>query len=415
MTKSSFTALFVAAASLAGARVAQARQDQQTYPEQAYEYAQVPGAPPQAPPPQPVPPSVEEAPAAAPQGGGYCYGGPHPVDTRVAPGPAWDEWQGTHIHPYPPFDLRLFVLRSGCYHFVGDPTDFGYRGTTYRYYGAHPVHEHHGGGWCFMIAGHSHWWRPWSAYFTLAGPWYYWYGGYDPFFWSYWPYYASYYRNYYPRYYGGGRFYRGGRRDRLVAPPIGRSYAPPARGMAASGTGTFATGRPPASVGGSPAPAPARGSWNRALGWPSHSNGWSQGAPSSGVNDAARGDVPSVGWATHPSGRSRAVAPAPAPAPGSSSGANRGGWNRLPERTFVSPARPTWEGDASGWSGSFRTAPAQSAPAFRGSPAPARSMPSASPSFRNFSPPSAPARGFPSSSGGGFRSGGGSSRGGWRR
>ena len=184
---------------------------------------------------------MEQAPAAAPDGTNYCFGGPHPVDTRVVAGPAWDESQGRHLHQYPPFDLRLFVLREGCYHFVGDPTDFGYRGQTYSYYGAHPVLETYGGGWCFMIGGHAHWWRPWSPYFTVAGPWYYWYGPYDPFFWNHWPYYAHYYRAYYPRYYGGGRFYRGRRHDRVVAPPVGRVRAAPARGMAAGAGGGFST------------------------------------------------------------------------------------------------------------------------------------------------------------------------------
>ena len=84
-----------------------------------------------------------------------------------------------HTHDYAPFDLRLFAFREGCYYFVGDPRDFGYTGQTYSYYGAHPIHDHYGGGWCFMVGGHYHWWRPWSPYFTVVGPWYYWYGPYS--------------------------------------------------------------------------------------------------------------------------------------------------------------------------------------------------------------------------------------------
>src|SRR5687768_5211058 len=131
----------------------------------------------------PVPPGVEAAPVAA-SAGTYCYSGPHPVDTRVAAGPPWDESQGAHSHTYAPFDLRLFVLKDGCYHFIGDPNDFGYQGQVYSYYGAHPVHDHYGGSWCFMIGGHSHWWRPWSPFFVSMGPWFYWHGPYDAFFWS---------------------------------------------------------------------------------------------------------------------------------------------------------------------------------------------------------------------------------------
>ncbi len=151
----------------------------------------------------PIPPSIE-GPAIQAQGGGYCFGGPHP-----APGGGWEAVQNPHTHNYAPFDLRLFAFREGCYYFVGDPRDFGFTGQTYNYYGAHPIHDHYGGGWCFMVGGHYHWWRPWSPYFTVVGPWYYWHGAYSPFFWSYWPYYSYYYRSYYPSYYAGGRYFNG--------------------------------------------------------------------------------------------------------------------------------------------------------------------------------------------------------------
>src|ERR1051325_7767214 len=155
----------------------------------------------------PIPPNVEGAPMQA-EGGGYCYVGPHPVDTLMVPGPAFEDVQGQNIRPYPPVHLRLFSYRDGCYYFIGDPRDFGYTGQSYSYYGAHPVLDSYGGGWCFMMGGHYHLWQPWSPYFTVVGPWYYWYGPYDPFFWSYWPYYSFYYRTYYPSYYAGGRYYR---------------------------------------------------------------------------------------------------------------------------------------------------------------------------------------------------------------
>ena len=170
------------------------------------------------PAPPPIPPNAEGAPFSVP-GGGYCYFGSHPVDTRVSVGGPWDDTPGAHMHAYPPLDLRLFELRDGCYYFVGDPRDFGYVGQTYSYYGAHPILDIYGGGWCFMIGAHTHLWRPWSPYFTLVGPWYYWEGPYDPFFWAYWPYYSFYYRSYYPHYYVGGRFGHGGYG---AAPPIHR-------------------------------------------------------------------------------------------------------------------------------------------------------------------------------------------------
>lgn len=171
-----------------------------------------------------IPPNIEGEPYAA-EGGGYCYVGPHPVDVRYQPGVTWDPTEGQHIRPYPPVDTRLFALSDGCYYFTGDPRDFGYGGPTYAYYGAHPILPAYGGGWCFMMGGHAHLWRPWSPYFTVVGPWNYWQGAYDPFFWAYWPYYSFFYRSYYPHYYGGGRFYRGG--GFRVAPPI-RSVPPSA-------------------------------------------------------------------------------------------------------------------------------------------------------------------------------------------
>jgi hypothetical protein len=176
-----------------------------------------------------VPPQVEEPPIPA-ANGGYCFAGPHPADPRYAPGVAWDDGQGEHIHEYPPLDLRLFAFQNGCYYFIGDPADFGYRGQTYAYYGAHPVLDTYGGGWCFMIGGHSHLWQPWSPYFVVAGSWYYWQGAYDRAFWNYWPYYATYYRRQYPTYYRGGRFARGGWADRgqggfAVAPALGHATA----------------------------------------------------------------------------------------------------------------------------------------------------------------------------------------------
>ena len=97
-----------------------------------------------------------------------------PARTRSTPG--WPRArpgtrrQGAHSHTYPPFDLRLFTFKDGCYYFIGDPKDFGYQGQTYSYYGAHPVLDHYGGGWCFMVGGHAHWWRPWSPVFRGGGP-----------------------------------------------------------------------------------------------------------------------------------------------------------------------------------------------------------------------------------------------------
>ncbi len=206
-------------------------------------------------PPPPIPPQAEARPVPGP-GGSYCYEGSHPVDTRVSPGSAWHEANDRHAHFYAPFDMRLFAYQGDCYHFLGDPRDFGYSGSTYSYYGAHPVLDLYGGGWCFMIGGHHHMWRPWSHHFTVIGPWYYWEGAYDGFFWSYYPYYSFYYHNYYPRYYAGGRFAR----EVSVAPPITHvPAAPSARVPTSTGAVTETwRGTPPGAPGAAMAAPGAR-------------------------------------------------------------------------------------------------------------------------------------------------------------
>ncbi len=202
-------------------------------------------------PAPPIPPFVDSPPVPTP-GGGYCFEGPHPVDSRVDPGVTWDNTQGRHVHSYPPFDLRLFNFENGCYYFVGDPTDFGYVGDTYSYYGAHPILGIYGGGWCFMIGPHHHIWRPWSPLFVTVGPWFYWEGPYDPFFWTYWPFYHYYYRTHYSRYYARGAFFRG----HTVAPRITSVPRPQRYENAWHGAGGAMRARPAPAVprGGTPAP-----------------------------------------------------------------------------------------------------------------------------------------------------------------
>lgn len=221
----------------------------------------------------PIPPSVQAA-AVPVAGGGYCFGGPHP-----APGGGWEATQSPHVHTYAPFDLRLFSYQNGCYYFIGDPHDFGYTGQVYSYYGAHPIADTYGGGWCFMVGPHSHWWRPWSPYFTVVGPWYYWNGPYDPFFWAYWPFYSFYYRSYYPRFYAGGRYFSGGYR---AAPAITR--VPPSAGAGwrpAQGAAAAGAWRGGAAAGGAWRGAPAGGAPLRGAPAGGAQGGWHGAAPAS--------------------------------------------------------------------------------------------------------------------------------------
>ncbi|MDB4979697.1 MAG: hypothetical protein JWM82_449 [Myxococcales bacterium] len=256
-----------------------------------------PGEPPVgAPQENPIPPNAEGQ-AIPSQNGGYCFGGPHP-----APGGGWEAMTTPHVHDYAPFDLRLFQYHEGCYYFVGDPRDFGYTGETFSYYGAHPIADGYGGGWCFMIGAHSHWWRPWSPNFTVVGPWYYWNGPYDPFFWSYWPYYSFYYRSYYPSYYSGGRYSRTWR----AAPGISR--VPPTTWRGSPGNGGAWRGSPGAARGGQPyGSAPGAGGWRGA---PVGGNAWRAAPQSSGggwrgspvPNTSPLRGSPGGGWHPAPSG-----------------------------------------------------------------------------------------------------------------
>jgi hypothetical protein len=287
-------------------------------------YQEDPNAPPEPYGPPPIPPDVEAAPVAG-AGGSVCFVGPHPVDTQVAGGAAWDDTQGAHYHFYAPFDLRLFRLENGCYYFIGDPSDFGYQGQVYSYYGAHPILSDYGGGWCFMIGGHSHWWRPWSSNFIVSGSWYYWNGPYDAYFWSYWPYYSYYYKAYYPHYYGGGRWYRG--YGHHAAPRIERVPSAYARGW-----------KGPSYVG----PAPG-GGWRGGGG----ARGTVQPTPVRAVSPRYRAPVGnwsgSGGWQGSPapaSPRPTVNAPAPAasrPAGGWSGGGWGGGASVAPSRPVAAP------------------------------------------------------------------------------
>jgi hypothetical protein len=230
--------MFILVSALCTTSVVQA-QDEEVEQTMPPDYAE-PAASEQDGPAPPIPPYVE-GPAVQAAGGGYCFDGPHPVDSQVEPGVTWDNTTGRHIHGYPPFDLRLFSQQDGCYHFIGDPTDFGYAGETYSYYGAHPILDIYGGGWCFMIGPHRHFWRPWSPMFVTVGPWFYWQGPYDPFFWTYWPYYHYYYRAHYPVHYSHGAFFRG----HTVAPMIHTVPRPPLRSGSAWGGGYRGPGAMP--------------------------------------------------------------------------------------------------------------------------------------------------------------------------
>jgi len=316
-----------------------------------------------------IPPNVE-GPAYAANDGTYCYVGPHPVDTRVVPGSSWDSTPGQHMRPYPPIDTRLFSYRDGCYYFTGDPRDFGYGGQTYAYYGAHPILDGYGGGWCFMMGPHTHVWAPWSPQFTVVGSWYYWHGPYDPFFWTYWPYYSLYYRSYYPAYYGGGRFYRGG--SWRVAPSIRPMQVQAWRGHALRGAAPVYRGAPPAGTVRGAAPG---GNFYRGAAGPT----------ARGFGPPAGGQAPAPGFRPAQPGFHPGQ-PSFRPAQPGFQAAPPAFHSAPPAYRPASPAPPSFRGGS----------PAGPPPSFHAPSGPSRPAFSPGPAPRSFSPP-----------GGGFHGGGG--------
>jgi hypothetical protein len=87
--------------------------------------------------------------------------------------------------------------------------------------------------------------------FVTVGSWFYWEGPYDPFFWTYWPFYHYYYRTHYPHYYARGAFFHG----HAVAPRITSVPRPQRYGGAWHGAGGTYRAAPPAPRTGAPAPS----------------------------------------------------------------------------------------------------------------------------------------------------------------
>jgi hypothetical protein len=352
MQPSKLAAFFMVVVPFAVAPVAHAQEDQIVGPQVTVvdpNHPEVVNPPPPVAQQQenPIPPNVEGQ-AIQAQGGGYCFGGPHP-----APGGGWEATTSPHMHDYAPFDMRLFSYHEGCYYFIGDPHDFGYTGESYSYYGAHPILDTYGGGWCFMIGAHTHWWRPWSSYFTVVGPWYYWNGPYDPFFWSYWPYYSFYYRSYYPSYYAGGRFFRTWR----AAPAITHVPATGWRGGASGGW----RGSPGVSRGGAYGAAAVGGAWRASPGGnayhaaPGAGGAW-RGAPAPGGGYHA---PPMSGWhgSPVPSPSSSPLRAAPygggwhAPSGGFHPAPSGGGWHAPSGGFHPAPSGGGWHAPSGGFHG----------------------------------------------------------------
>ena len=115
-----------------------------------------------------------------------AYYGPHPVNDIYGD----DDWcniSGVHYHAYSPDSTDFYIVESGNYVFIGDPSYYVSNITfdTYYYMGVHPLP--YGNHWCYINGPHRHHWTSSGYYnYTRVGSYnYYTYYGarnsyYDP-------------------------------------------------------------------------------------------------------------------------------------------------------------------------------------------------------------------------------------------
>jgi hypothetical protein len=106
----------------------------------------------------PFPPGDEDAAPA------HAYWGPHPDGQG-----GWCPLEGAHTHAYLPFDPYLFTQQGDEYYFIGDPSDFGYTGALYDYYGVHPIEVVYGGDTALRLAITTTSGRPAPTFMPVTG------------------------------------------------------------------------------------------------------------------------------------------------------------------------------------------------------------------------------------------------------
>lgn len=114
-----------------------------------------------------APPPPDYTPPRPPQGpaGGYAeqpvvdegvaYYGAHPIPD--AEGGGWCIIDGPHIHPYEPEWYDQYTFQDNYFYF-----GLGY--SDWLYADRHPVPPDEGGGWCGISGPHHHGYRPWAGY-----------------------------------------------------------------------------------------------------------------------------------------------------------------------------------------------------------------------------------------------------------
>ena len=92
------------------------------------------------------------------------YHGIHPIPEAYGGGIC--DIQETHAHEYVPVDLDYYQVQDGVYYWIGDPGDEVEIVELYWYEYHHPVPLLWGGGYCYIVGPHRHWWSPHAHFRT---------------------------------------------------------------------------------------------------------------------------------------------------------------------------------------------------------------------------------------------------------
>lgn len=94
----------------------------------------------------------------------------HPVPEAFDGG--FCEAEGVHPHSYAPVDIDYYVVTDGIHYFIGEPPVDVFE-EVHLYQHHHPVPTLWGGGICYMVGPHRHWWAPGAHYHHRQGHWHY--------------------------------------------------------------------------------------------------------------------------------------------------------------------------------------------------------------------------------------------------
>ena len=134
----------------------------------------------------------------------YYYYGAHPVPEEWGGG--WCTDEGFHAEPFAPGpdEMEFYAVQDGYFIFIGDPTFYdGYAGEWYWYYGSHPADFYVYDHVCYIDGPHVHMYAPsilWLDYYYWDSYTYVWYGPWPS---SYVPHHVVYLNTHYPNHWAG--------------------------------------------------------------------------------------------------------------------------------------------------------------------------------------------------------------------